>query len=281
MNSESERPMSINPAISVVCPCFNHGRHVREMLASVHAQTFPDYEVIIVNDGSTDDTRAILDGLQDEKATVIHTRHRGAPAARNTAVEAARARLILNLDADDKIAPSLLEKAFAILNARPDIGIVHSEVQFFGARSGRFELPDYSLAAMLKDNVIHSTAFFRKEDWKSAGGYSDELIYGPEDYDFWLSIIELGRGVCKIPEDLVFYRTYEKFQACRSGRRKMNRRRIMNARLTIFRRHEQLFKTCPEAYELMLKLKEAWENEPLAVQWLKQVWHSFRGIKTG
>ena len=268
--------MPINPDISIVCPCFNHGRYVREMLASVHAQSFPDYEVILVNDGSTDDTQAILDHLQDEKTTVIHTYHRGVSAARNTAVEAAKAPLILNLDADDKIAPSLLKKAFAILSTRLDIGIVHSEVQLFGARSGRFELPPYSLAAMLKDNVIHSTAFFRKEDWTAVGGYSDELIHGPEDYDFWLSIIELGKGVYKIPEDLIFYRTYEKLNACRSGRRKRNRRGMMNARLTIFRRHKQLFKACPEEYELMLKTKEAWENEPFAIQWLKQVYYSLR-----
>jgi glycosyltransferase involved in cell wall biosynthesis len=268
--------MPVNPAISVICPCFNHGRYVREMLASVHAQSFPDYEVIIVNDGSTDDTGEILDRLHHEKVTVIHTPHRGPSAARNTAITAARAPLILNLDADDKIAPSLLKKAVAVFNADPDLGIVHSEVQFFGTRSGRFELPSYSLAAMLKDNVIHSTAFFRKEDWKAVGGYSDELIYGVEDYDFWLSIIELGKGVHRIPEDLTYYRTYEKLRDCRSGRRKKSRRKMVYARLTIFQRHERLFKAYPEVYDRMMTLKKKWANESIAIRWLKQVYLSLR-----
>jgi glycosyltransferase involved in cell wall biosynthesis len=268
--------MSENPAISIVCPCFNHGRYIREMLASVYAQSFSRYEVIIVNDGSTDNTKEILDRLPRETTTVIHTPNRGPSAARNTAIAAARAPIILNLDADDKIAPTLLEKAFAIFSAYPDSGIVHSEVRFFGARSGRFELPPYSLAAMLKDNVIHSTAFFKKEDWEAVGGYSDELILGPEDYDFWLSILELGRVVRKIPEDLVFYRTYRNPGDCRSGRVKKSRRKVMGALLTVFRRHEQLFQACPEEYERMQKMKKAWETESLPVQWLKQVYFSLQ-----
>lgn len=268
--------LTVNPAISIICPCFNHGRYIGEMLASVQEQTFQDYEVIIVNDGSTDDTGEILDRLHHEKVTVIHTSNRGPSAARNTAITEARAPLILNLDADDKIAPSLLEKAFAVFNADPDLGIVHSEVQFYGARSGRFELPSYSLAAMLKDNVIHSTAFFRKEDWKAVGGYSDELIYGVEDYDFWLSLIELGKWVYRISEDLIYYRTYEKLRDCRSGRRKKNRRNMMHVRLTIFQRHERLFKAHPEEYDRMMTLKKKWANESIAVQWLKQTYLSLR-----
>lgn len=268
--------VTLNPAISIICPCFNHGRYIPDMLASIHAQSFRNYEVIIVNDGSTDKTGDILDRLCQDKVTVIHTPNRGPSAARNTAVAAARAPLILNLDADDKIAVSLLEKASAVFEAEPNVGIVYSEVQFFGARTGRFELPPYSLHAMLTGNIIHSIGFFKKEDWKAVGGYSDELIYGLEDYDFWLSIIELGRKVYKIPEDLVWYRTYERFSDCRSGRRKRNRRKMMHANLTIFRRHERLFRMCPEAYGRMLQLKKVMEVEPLAAQWFKQVYFSLR-----
>ncbi len=270
--------MPTNPAISIICPCFNHGRYIGEMLSSVFAQTFPDYEVIIVNDGSTDDTRQRLDHLRHERVTLIHTSNRGPSAARNTAIAAARAPLILNLDADDKIAPSFLERAFAVFGADPDLGIIYSEVQFFGARSGRFELPPYSLAAMLQDNVIHSTSFFRKTDWEAVGGYSEEFIHGLEDYDFWLSILEKGRRVYRIPEDLVFYRTYDKPGDCRSGRRKKNRRNRIDALLTIFRRHEELFKTCPEAYRRVTKLRRAWGNEPLVLQWMKQAYLSLRLI---
>jgi len=268
--------MTYNPKISVVCPCYNHGRYIQEMLASVFAQSFQAYEIIIVNDGSTDGTKMMLDNLHHEKLTVIHTQNYGPSAARNTAIAAAKAPLILNLDADDKIAPSFLAEAYKIFNTKPHLGIVTSEVRYFGARSDRFELPPYSLKAMLRDNVIHSTAFFKKVDWEAAGGYSNDMVYGLEDYDFWLSIIELGKEVYKLPEELVFYRTYPHLGNCRSGRRKKSRRKMTFALSTIFNRHEKLYKTCPEEYERMLKLKNAWENESPAVQWLKQVYYSLR-----
>lgn len=273
--------MDKKPAISIVCPCYNHGRHIGEMLDSVKAQTFQDFEIIIVNDGSTDDTGDILNRLRYNKLVVINMENQGPAAARNRAVSSARAPLILNLDADDKIAPTLLEKAFSLLSADLELGIVTSEIQFFGACSGRFELAPYSLPEMLRDNVIHSTAFFRRDDWLTVGGYSGELVHGLEDYDFWLSIIELGRKVFRIPEDLIFYRKYKKGKACRSGRRQGNRKNNLRAYLTVFQRHEGLFRTCPEAYARMLTMKVAMENEPFVLQWLKQARLSWRQFVSG
>jgi glycosyltransferase involved in cell wall biosynthesis len=264
------------PAISIVCPCFNHGGFVKEMLESVWAQSFPAYEVVLVNDGSTDDTQKILDGLLHEKLTVIHTANRGPAAARNKGIAKARAPIILNLDADDKIAPSLLEKAYRIFQADPQVGIVHSEVRFFGARTGRFELPAYSLSAMLKDNVIHSTAFFRKADWQAVGGYSDDLVYGLEDWDFWLSILALNRRVHKIPEDLVFYRRYRNPQACRSGKRVIHRRKLISARLMIFDRHREVYAQEPSVYHSMVSLKQSIMQENWIMQSIKNLHHSLR-----
>jgi len=265
-------------AISIICPCFNHGRYIAELMSSVEAQTFKDYELIIVNDGSTDDTAHILDRLHHDKLTVIHTENQGPSVARNTAISASRAPLIFNLDADDKIAPTLLEKAFSLFAEKPELGIVTSEVRFFGACSGRFELAPYSLPVMLMDNVIPSTAFFRKDDWLTVGGYSEEFAHGLEDYDFWLSIIELGRKVYRIPEDLIFYRKYEKLKDSRSGRRHRNRKNNLTAYVTVFQRHERLFRTCPEAYARMLTFIKALYNEPLALQWLKQIHLSWRRL---
>jgi len=261
--------------VSVISPCYNHGRYLCEMMDSVLSQTLQCFELIIVDDGSTDGTRDILDRLRHEKLRVIHTAHSGPAAARNTAIAAARAPIILNLDADDRIAPTLLEKACGLFD-NPEIGIINSEVRFFGARTGRFELPPYSLSAMLADNVIHSTAFFRKEDWQKSGGYSDDLIYGLEDYDFWLSLIELGRKVYRIPEELIFYRTYRKTGDCRSGRLKRNRKQTILTQLTIFRRHEDLFRTSTEAHGRMTLLKEKWDREPAGIRRMKQIYCGLR-----
>jgi GT2 family glycosyltransferase len=264
------------PKISIVSPCYNHGLYIPEMLESVFTQSFQSYEVIIVNDGSTDDTKRILDQINHEKVTVIHTPNRGPSAARNVGIAAAMAPIILNLDADDKIAPSLLEKAYGIFTDYPRTGIVNSEVRFFGARTGRFSLPPYSLRAMLEDNVIHSTAFFKKADWAAAGGYSDELIYGLEDYDLWLSIIGLGREIYRIPDELIFYRRYRSPNECRSGRLGINLRRSNNTRLQLFDRHRALYAQEPESYQAMIALRHKIENEHRNSQRLKDLYHGIR-----
>ena len=169
------------------------------MLESVLNQTFEDYELIIINDGSTDDTAETLSRIVHEKVTIIHTENHGPAEARNIAIKKARAPLIMNLDADDKIAPSLLEKACQTFCGSPEIGIVTCDSECFGAKSGKFEIGEYTLESMLFDNRIISQSFFRKKDWLAVGGYSNELNNWLEDWDFWLSIIELVCDVVKIP----------------------------------------------------------------------------------
>lgn len=264
------------PAISVISACFNHGRYVAEMAASVLAQTFHDYELIIVNDGSTDNTREVLDTLQDRRIRAIHTSNRGPSLARNRAIEEARGSIILNLDADDRIAPTFLERAHAVFISRPNVGIVSSETLFFGARSGPFRLLPFSLETMLISNVIISGSLFRKEDWRRVGGYSNEFPFGLEDYDFWLSLIELDRDVYRIPDELYFYRTYPRSRNCRSGRRKASRKKMAAALLTLFDRHAGLYAQYPEAHEIKLKLKEKWETESVLMRELKGILYALR-----
>lgn len=239
------------------------------MLESVLSQTFQDFEIIIVNDGSTDNTAEILQKIRHEKVRIIHTENRGLSEARNTAIKEARALIIMNLDADDKIAPELLEKAYKLFYGRPNVGIVYCDVECFGAKSGKFKIGEYSLKTMLYDNRIISNSFFRKEDWNSVGGYSNELIYGLEDWDFWLMIIELGREVVKVPEKLVYYRTYKDLSECRSGRRKLDRMKILESMVIISHRHEKLISAFPGALRKFSKLEKRFRNENNIVRLVK------------
>jgi glycosyltransferase involved in cell wall biosynthesis len=249
------------PKISVVSACFNQGKFINEMVESVFSQTFNDFEIIIVNDGSTDDTEEILKAINHERVRIIHTENHGPANARNTAIKNASASIIMNLDADDKIAPDLLEKAYDIFVSRANAGIVYCDAGFFGAKSGKFNIAEYTLESMLFNNRIISLAFFRKEDWQAVSGYSGELIYGLEDWDFWLLIIELGRDVVKIPEKLVYYRTYRNNEECRSGRRKADRMKVLESMVIIFRRHKKLYSTCPRAWKHFSKLEKKFDNE--------------------
>jgi glycosyltransferase involved in cell wall biosynthesis len=261
--------MGNEPKISIITPCYNHGKYIREMLESVYRQTFEDYEVIVVNDGSTDNTREVLEGIVHEKVKIIHIDNYGPAYARNLAIENAQASIIMNLDADDKIAPDLLEKAYNVFCVKSNIGIVHSDAECFGAISGRYNIEDYTLGNMLFDNRIISQAFFRKEDWALVGGYSSELIYGLEDWDFWLLIIELGRDVVKISEPLVYYRTYKHHNDCRTGRLKRDRIIFFKTLLTIYHRHEKLYAAHPMAKQHFLKIENKLKNENILVRQMK------------
>lgn len=195
------------PEISVIIPCYNQGQYIDEAVESVLAQSFEDYEIIIINDGSTDKyTAELLKDYNMPKTRVIHSSNQGLAAARNRAITAAGGKYILPLDADDKIGKDYLIKASDMLNMESDIGIIYCESEFFGDRKGRWPLPEYTLEKMLLENLIFASAFFRKEDWQKVGGYNLNMKAGWEDWDFWLSIIDLGRKVYKIPEVLFYYR---------------------------------------------------------------------------
>ncbi len=200
--------MNTNPMVSVVMPCYNDGRFIQESIASVKAQTYPEIELIIVDDGSDDaETIAALDVLAKEKNIhVLHTTHVGPSTARNAAIREARGKYILPLDADDTIDPTYIEKAVKILESHKDTGVVYCEADLFGAQSGKWDLPAYSFETMLFDNIVFVTALFSKADWEKVGGFNENMKAGMEDYDFWLSILGEGKKIEQIPEVLFHYR---------------------------------------------------------------------------
>jgi glycosyltransferase involved in cell wall biosynthesis len=194
------------PRVSVVIPCYNHGGFIQEAVASVRSQTFPDWEIVIVDDGSTDQaTIDVLDGLAGEKVCVLRTPNYGPAAARNAAIEQALGEFILPLDADDRIAPRYLELAVAAMDRAPQVRVVCGRVEFFGVREGEWRLPDYSLARLLLDNMLVATSLFRRCDWEMAGGYREEMR-GWEDWEFWLSVLGAGGIAERIDEVLFYYR---------------------------------------------------------------------------
>lgn len=200
--------MNTNPMVSVVMPCYNDGRYIQESVASVKAQTYPNVELIIIDDGSDDsDTIATLNALAKEaNVQVLHAAHVGPSAARNAAIREARGKYILPLDADDTIDPTYIEKAVNILESHKDTGVAYCEADLFGAQSGKWDLPTYSFESMLFDNIVFVTALFSKADWEKVGGFNENMKAGMEDYDFWLSILGEGKKIEQIPEVLFHYR---------------------------------------------------------------------------
>jgi glycosyltransferase involved in cell wall biosynthesis len=210
------------PRVSIIIPCYNAGDLLTEAVESALAQTWEDLEVVIVDDGSTDPvTQKILEQASWPRTRIVHQTNAGPSAARNRAVEMATGQYILPLDADDTIEPEYVAKAVAVLDARPEVGVVYCKARKFGAEEGPWNLPAYSLRELVIDNVIFVTALYRKADWVAVGGYNERLRHGVEDYDFWVKVVHLGREVVQLDECFFNYRVQQKsrttsFQESRS-----------------------------------------------------------------
>ena len=190
--------------VTIVTACFDDGAYLRESVASTLAQTHPDLEVIVVDDGSTDPaTLQVLDEVETLGVRVIHQRNEGLPGARNTGIAAARGAYILPVDADDTIEPQYAALAAAVLDARPELGIVYTRADVFGTVTGPWELGQFDVGIMLTGNQIPACAMFRREDWVAVGGYHQVRL---EDHDLWLSILELGRTAYRLDRVLYHYR---------------------------------------------------------------------------
>jgi glycosyltransferase involved in cell wall biosynthesis len=193
--------------VSVVIPCYNHAHYLPEAIAGVVAQTFRDWEAIIVDDGSPDDTAAVAARLiaahPDRAIRLLRQPNRGLAASRNNAINVARGEYILPLDADDSIEPPMLAQTVAVLDARPEVGFVYTDVRRFGGESSILRCADYSLDRLRFDCLMMTATLFRKRAWAGTVGFRD-MHY--EDWDFWLSLAEAGWQGWHIAQPLVRYR---------------------------------------------------------------------------
>lgn len=199
------------PKVSIVIPCYNYGKYVVEAIDSCLQSTFQDIEIIVVNDGSTDPfTNDVLNRLDKPKTTVIQQHNKGLPAARNTGFRAARGEYVLPLDADDLIHPTLIEKAYWVMQKQPDVGFVSFWLKHFGDEDWIWMPPSFNLNKLLYENTVTVTSFVRKKAWEDANGYNEIMRHGYEDWDFWISIAEAGWQGAQIPEALFLYRKHGK-----------------------------------------------------------------------
>lgn len=197
--------------VSIIIPCYNQAGYVEEAVLSAINQTYQNIEIICVNDGSTDKTSEVIRMLVNKYKNIVffdESENKGVVAARNFAIQACAGEYILPLDADDTIEPTYVEKAVKVLDENKNIGIVYCRAKIFGAEDKIWDLPAYSKESFLYGNVVFCTALFRKSDFVKAGGYKANMEHGWEDYDLWLSFVELGLDVYQIDEILFNYRKH-------------------------------------------------------------------------
>ncbi|MRR34214.1 glycosyltransferase [bacterium] len=200
------------PKVSVIIPCYNYGRYLPDAVASVIAQTFQDFEIVIVNDGSTDNTREVAEQLIDVypgyRIRLINQPNSGDPAlSRNRGISEAQGEYILCLDADDMIMPEMLRETAAILESVREISIAYTDQIYFGAGVERVvRLREYDFSGLTQANIMGYCSLFRKKAWEDVGGFAAGIGY--EDWDFWISCGENGHFAKRVPEPLFCYRQH-------------------------------------------------------------------------
>jgi len=208
--------VSRNPAISTVLPVYNGESYLREAVDSILGQTFTDFELIIINDGSTDGSGAILREFssRDPRIVLIERPNGGLVLALNEGIALARADLIARMDADDVAMPERFALQYARMSAAPQLGVLGSFIRLMDREGRIIRLADYPVteaetAQFLEQGspVAHPAVVMRRSAVLAAGGYRRAFAHC-EDYDLWLRISEKGYGIANLPEPLLNYRMH-------------------------------------------------------------------------
>ena len=218
-----------NPFVSIVVPCYSQAQYLDDSLQSILEQTYSNWECIIVNDGSPDNTEELARKWEtkDSRFRYLYKENGGVSSARNLGIAKAKGIYILTLDADDKYGNTFLEKAVALLVHSPETGIVSSWGRYFTADTQlhAFQSNAKSVIDFLFYNGANTggSLLFRKACWEQAGGYDENPGNGYEDWEFYLRVCALGWKVHIIEEVLFSYR-----QHTVSRRKEMNRKEKEN-----------------------------------------------------
>lgn len=227
----------IDSSVSVIIPIYNMQEYLEETIQSVLKASYSNIEIILMDDGSTDDSAVIARKYATEyprRIKFYQQANAGVIAARNHAIEKANGKYIFPLDADDLLHPDFLEKAVNVLDTRPEVKVVCASDLFFGDRNAPWNLPDFSLSLLARKNMIAASALYRKADWERAGGYCSEII-AREDWEFWISILKNGGEVVRLTTPGISYRI-------RPGSKRVNDRKLKKHVVdTLNRRHPEFF----------------------------------------
>jgi glycosyltransferase involved in cell wall biosynthesis len=261
------------PRASIVITCYNLGAFLEEALSSALAQTYNDFEVLLIDDGSTDPaTLALLDRLPTHpRLRVLRTANQGVARARNTAIKAASGEYILPLDADDRILPEYLAHAVPILDQQPEVGFVGCHYRTFGERQDEYTPEQYCLPDLLVENVVPIASVFRRSCWDKIGGYCPELN-SIEDWDLWIGMLEAGyQG--KVLQQIHFeYRIRPNSNLSHIQQPQVYQQRMQ----LLYQRHRKIYDL--HMYGVLLAKDVQFAKLLSYARWLEQQWHTWEGI---
>lgn len=203
------------PRVSILIPTYNRANYLRETIASAQHQTFHDMEIIVMDDGSTDNTTEVVERIGDTRVRYIHQEHRGVSAALNTAWRAARGEFVAMLGSDDLMLSHQIETLLEVIESDDSLGVAYGRAQGMDEKGKELpqvlgappKFPGDALASLLYANCVCGIAgVIRRSALEQVGGFREELTAN-EDWDLWIRLAE-GWGVQFHDEILARYRMH-------------------------------------------------------------------------
>lgn len=189
---------------SIGIPCYKQAQYLSEAIESALGQTYPDIEVIVVNDGSPDHTREVAERYP---VKLINQVNKGLSSARNTAIINATGDYFLPLDADDILESNCVERMVSVIQ-KTNADIVAPSIREFGISDAIVILKENPTIEDFKlGNHIPYCSAIKTDALREVGGYSSKMVWGYEDYHIWFDLLKRGKKLVTIPEPLVNYRT--------------------------------------------------------------------------
>lgn len=228
--------------VSIIVPCYNHAQFLDEALQSVLNQTYNNWECIIVNDGSPDNTKEVASRWckNDNRFLYLEKQNGGLSSARNAGITISKGEYILPLDADDILHESYLSKLVPELNQDKTLAIVSCYSKFFLKNKENIihELKPVGTTyhALLFENCLIATSLYRKVCWEEVGGYDENMKHGFEDWEFWIAITKSGWTFKVVEAFLFFYRKQKQSMLIDT----LQNHRISNMEY-VFKKHKDLY----------------------------------------
>jgi glycosyltransferase involved in cell wall biosynthesis len=183
--------MVMKSILSIIIPCYNSEKTLKGTLDSILEMNFEDWEAIIVNDGSIDSTGTIALNFvkKDDRFKYYSKQNEGLGKTRNYGIEKATGKYILPLDSDNQLKENFAQEAIDVFENDDEIGVVYGDAEYFGEKTGRWEVDEYKLEKILVHNYIDACAIYKREIWEEVGGYDENMPYqGHEDWEFWIAL---------------------------------------------------------------------------------------------
>jgi glycosyltransferase involved in cell wall biosynthesis len=233
--------MKFHPLVSIIIPCYNNKNVILEAIDSALNQTYPNIEVIVVDDGSTDGSYEFLvDNMtRGQKLHVVQQENQGPGAARNTGFNLSSGDYLVFLDADDILHADYVDQCYSVYENDPKLNIVYSEAEFFESKTGPWKLKPFSEDTILIFNSIPVFAMIRSCVFLQIGKYDTELKCS-EDWELWIRLLQQFDGVYKIPKPLYYYRKRFEQNSITDCDKIFNFRH--DAHLYIYQKHQRLYR---------------------------------------